>query len=217
MVHPSHQPHGPGQQQPGGQQPGGHRHPGFQTGQDGHGHAGGPSQRKRTGAVVAVVASVVGLLAGLGVAGFVEPGFFLSDGKAPVVGGAADPTTTPKENVQHSASGSDGPSAGSDLPTPHDGAEGQALIRTFLDKTNAGDAAGAMRLLCADSDSQVELASAIQGKANLEINTVGQVLSKPDFAAADLKGTVNGEPVSVGRVSAFYQDGGWCVFTFYTA
>ncbi len=35
-----------------------------------------------------------------------------------------------------------------------------------------------------------------------------------EFLAVDLKGTVRGGPVT-GRVSAFQEGAGWCIYTFY--
>ncbi len=66
------------QQQP-GYDPNGQYGGGFQSGQ--YGGLGGPPPKKNKGPIIAVVAIVVLLLGGLGITGFVAPGFFLSDDK----------------------------------------------------------------------------------------------------------------------------------------
>ncbi len=77
MAYPPQQgPYG-GQQAPQGQQPYG-GYPQQQTGPYGGGY-GGPPPRKNTAPLIATMIFVLALLAGLGITGFVAPGFFLGD------------------------------------------------------------------------------------------------------------------------------------------
>jgi hypothetical protein len=117
MTYPPQGPQGPYGQQPDpyGQQPqygGGYPQPadpyaggydqsgqyggGFQSGQ--YGGLGGPPPKKNTGPIIAVVAIVVLLLGGLGITGFVAPGFFLSDDKDSTNTGGGGDKTSSEEN-----------------------------------------------------------------------------------------------------------------------
>jgi hypothetical protein len=327
------QPQGGYQQQPGGQQYGGYdpnaqypqtsqypqgsqypQYGGFPGGQYGGGGYP-PPEKKNTGMIVAVVAIVVLLLGGLGITGFVAPGFFLSDDKSNAGGNtdggtsstnsgsgadafidelvqATDAKDTDKlkdlacddaeSNVQSaiddidqisgakltdtkevsdsevtaildvtvdgSASSYDATvvkngsdwcwndiarSGGGGLPTedssepptepsiPGGGGgggggsgEGQQFVQGFLDAVNGGDAAGAKSKLCSDSTSQGDIDDAVQGKASLQMDTSG-IEAQDEYVGVDLKGTLNGAPTSAARTSAFLEDGGWCIFTFY--
>jgi hypothetical protein len=280
---------------------------GFPGGQYGGGY-GGPPQKKNTGMIVAIVAIVVLVLGGLGITGFVAPGFFLSDDKKSAGGGGG--TTTSNDNgadafiddlvkaadeqdatalrdlacsdaesnvteaiddisqisgaklkdtknegddkavatlditvdgdnadyeVTVTKDGKDWcwkniePTGGGELPTassapvePTDpstgggstGGDGEQFVQGFLDQVNGGDAAGAKTKLCADSSSQGDIDDAVQGKANLQMDTAGME-SQAEYVGVDLKGTLNGAPTSAARTSAFLEDGGWCIFTFY--
>jgi hypothetical protein len=57
------------------------------------GFGGGPQQPKNKGPIIAVVAIVVLLLAGVGITGFVAPGFFLSDDKGSNTGSGPTSST----------------------------------------------------------------------------------------------------------------------------
>jgi hypothetical protein len=286
---------------------------GYPGGQYGGGY-GGPPQKKNTGMIVAIVAIVVLVLGGLGITGFVAPGFFLSDDKNNAGGGGSPSSTANKDsgldafvddlvkaadgkdksalrdmtcadadsNVQSAIDdiddidgaelkdtkeegadkavatlditvngdnadydatlakdGSDwcwqgieakgggslptGPSepSGSEEPSTGGGGgggggsgEGEQFVQDFLDQVNSGDAAGAKTKLCPDSSSQGDIEDAVQGKANLQMDTAGME-SQEEYVGVDLKGTLNGAPTSAARTSAFLEDGGWCIFTFY--
>jgi hypothetical protein len=308
------------QQPPTGQYPGYDQtaqYGGFPGGQYGGGYGGPPPPKKNTGMIVAVVAIVVLVLGGLGITGFVAPGFFLSDKSDNAGGGGGTPTSaengaaaddfidelvkaadgkdsaalkdfacsdaessvqeaiddidkisgaTLKDTDEKSASkvvatleitvdgdsadyettvvkdGKDwcwsdiGVSGGGtgDLPTgspsePDDtdtsapptgggssgsGGEGETFVQGFLDAVNGGDAAGAKTKLCPDSTSQGDVDDAVKGKASLQMDTAGME-SQDEYVGVDLKGTLNGAPTSAARTSAFLEDGGWCIFTFY--
>ncbi|HWM06289.1 MAG TPA: hypothetical protein VNP92_28430 [Actinophytocola sp.] len=305
----------------GGQQPyGGYdqtaQFGGFPGGQYGGGYgAPPPPPKKNTGMIVAVVAIVVLLLGGLGVTGFVAPGFFVSDDKnnAGSGGGTKTSSSAPSEpdtgadeiveklvtaadqqdattlkalacssaesNVQQAIddigeisgaemtgteevsdaevmvkldidvndgteeyeatvvkdgedwcwndivrTGGDIPSSGAAPAEPSDpvpptgsgptGSEGETFVQEFLDTVNGGDGAGAKAMLCDDSTSQADIDNAIKGKASLQMDTAGME-SQAEYVGVDLTGTLNGAPSSAARTSAFLEEGGWCVFTFY--
>jgi len=284
---------------------------GFPGGQYGGGY-GGPPEKKNTGMIVAIVAIVVLVLGGLGITGFVAPGFFLSDDKKNAGGGGTTSSTAndngadafiddlvkaaddqdatalrdltcsdAETNVNdaiddiNEISGAklkdtknegddkavatlditvngdnadydvtvvkdgkdwcwkniESKGGGGDLPTgtqseppatsetvPGGGGggsgEGEPFVQGFLDQVNGGDAAGAKTKLCPDSTSQGDIEDAIQGKANLEMDPAGME-NQEEYLGVDLKGTLNGAPTSAARTSAFLEDGGWCIFTFY--
>jgi hypothetical protein len=318
------------QQPPTGQYPAGYdpaaqypptgQYGGFPGGQYGGGYGGPPPEKKNTGMIVAVVAIVVLLLGGLGVTGFVAPGFFLSDDKKNAGGGGTTTSQQPEgaaadefidelvkaaddkdasalkgmacddakssvdsaiediseisgaklsdtEEVSDSevtaklaitVDGDDGDydatvvkpdgskdwcwddiipasGGGGGLPTgdpssdpsteaPPTGSggsgssgsdgEGEDFVQGFLDAVNGGDGAGAKGKLCSDSSSEGDIDDAITGKASLQMDTAGME-SQSEYVGVDLKGTLNGAPTSAARTSAFVQDGGWCIFTFY--
>jgi hypothetical protein len=279
-------------------------------GQYGGGY-GGPPEKKNTGMIVAIVAIVVLVLGGLGITGFVAPGFFLSDDQK-TGGGGGDPTSSaPKDNgadafiddlvkatddrdasalreltcsdaesnvdaaiddiseisgaelkdtrnegddkavatldisvdndnadyevtvvkdgkdwcwkdIAPKGGGSDLPTASSEPVEPSTGGggggggsgEGEQFVQGFLDQVNGGDGAGAKSKLCPDSTSQSDIDDAIQGKASLQMDTAGME-NQEAYVGVDLKGTLNGAPTSAARTSAFLEDGGWCIFTFY--
>jgi hypothetical protein len=300
-------PHGAGHNPP-GQFPG-HQYGGIHGGVPGGGF-GPPPPKNKTGVVVAIVAVGVLVLGGLGITGFVAPGFFLSDDKknAGDGGGGTDQTTPTKEDsgadafiaqlvsatdsqdastLQDLACSDAGPNVqsaiddindvdaaelktteevsdtevkaivdvttggsnhgdyeasvvkdggdwcwkdisqsggGGGLPTgpseptdPTGGGgdgEGQQFVQGFLDAVNGGDAAGAKGKLCPDSTSQTDIDDAVSGSASLQMDSSG-IEDTGDYVGVDLTGTLNGSPTSAARTSAFLEDGGWCIFTFY--
>jgi hypothetical protein len=256
-----------------------------------------PPPTKNTGAVVLAVLAV---LTGLGITGFVAPGFFLPDDEKSTAGNGGGPTSAPdggdvdalveklvaaadeqdgdtlrelscsdaEQNVQDAIRDIDEVSgvelssteevsddevkvlleitvngdAGSfealvvrsdaywcwqditlqgatddttgRIEPDGDGTEGATLIGDFVEAVNAGDTATATGMLCPASSAQTDLTNAITGKAALEVNQ-STLTSDPYYAGADLTGTLNGEPVTVGRTSAFSEPEGWCILTFY--
>ena len=281
---------------------------GFQGGQYG-GYGGPPPPKKNTGMIVAVVAIVVLLLGGLGITGFVAPGFFLSDNKNNAGGGGGETSSPAPENgvdafiddlvkaaddkdsgalrelacgdaeqnvddaisdineisgaelkdtkeesadevvatvdiavngdnadydltvvkdgkdwcwqnIESSGGGGGLPTAPSAPTDPTEpstgggGGEGEQFVQGFLDQVNGGDAAGAKSKLCSDSTSQGDIDDAVGGKASLQMDPAGME-SQAEYIGVDLKGTLNGAPTSAARTSAFLEDGGWCIFTFY--
>ena len=72
-------------------------------GQQYGGFGGGPQPPKNKGPVIAVVAIVVLLLAGLGITGFVAPGYFLSDDKGSNTAGGDPSSSSPSEKKKDDA------------------------------------------------------------------------------------------------------------------
>jgi hypothetical protein len=110
---------------------------GFPGGQYGGSGYGGPPEKKNTGMIVAVVAIVVLVLGGLGITGFVAPGFFLSDDKnnAGGGGGGTSETSTTQEE-----SGAD------------------AFIDQLVEATDTQDASTLQDLACSDAEPNVQSA-----------------------------------------------------------
>ncbi len=103
---------------------------GFAGGPYGGGFGGPPPPKKNTGMIIAIVAIVVLVLGGLGVTGFVAPGFFLSDDKKNAGGG--DPTT----------------------PAGNGGAD--AFIDDLVKAADDKDATALRKLTCSDAESSVD-------------------------------------------------------------
>jgi hypothetical protein len=131
-------------------------------------------------------------------------------------------TKKPTGEDPGTSSSEEEPSASSDSPAastePGGGgstgdSDGEQFVQTFLDKLNGGDGAGAVALVCKDSTSQTDITDAATKGAALEVDPAGTTADS-SYVGADLKGTVGGADVS-SRVSAFLEDEGWCVYTFY--
>jgi hypothetical protein len=315
--------YGGGYQQPAGQYGGGYDPNAQYGGGAQYGGLGGPPPKKNTGPIIAVIAIVVLLLGGLGITGFVAPGFFLADDKKEAGDGSGDNTSkknpegggseaeafakklvaaadeqdksalrdlkcenaddivdaaidaiddtssaelkdTKKESAdeyvvlidithedgtdEYEATikkdggdwcwqgfiGDDVPT-GTDTPTdePTDdtetstpptggggggggggGSDGEEFVQSFLDKLNAGDGAGANSLLCPDSTSQSDVTEAAGKSPSLEMDPAG-TQADSTYVGADLKGSMGGEEITSARTSAFLEDAGWCIYTFY--
>jgi hypothetical protein len=166
-----------GQQQYGGyQQPG--QYPGtaqygggFQGGQ--YGGFGGPPppQKKNTGMVVAVVAIVVLVLGGLGVTGFVAPGFFLSDDKSDNAGGGGTDTSE------------------SEQP---DGGGAAEFIAQLVEAADGKDSDALTEMSCSDaSDNVTEAITDIDEISGAELGETEEVSESEVKAMVDI--TVDGE------------------------
>jgi hypothetical protein len=107
--------------------------------------------------------------------------------------------------------------------------KGEPLVQDFLGKVNGGDAAGAKSLLCKERQSDKakreglglqstgeDVNDAISGQASVEMRSAS-VIDSSDYFSADLKGTFNGAPLDEysARISAFLEQDGWCVYTFF--
>jgi hypothetical protein len=204
-----------------------------QQGQYGYpqGPHGGPPKKDRAPLIAGLI-FVVALLAGLGITGFVAPGFFLSDDKGGggssadsgdagqgarpggVGDGPADPTLRPgdapaDDSGDPGGSGSGDPESG---PGGGSGGDGEALVEEFLTAVNAKDSAEANGMICADSPSNSLVDLAISKNPDLAVDTVEETKY---FLDVTLTGTLDGEPLNLGKVSVKLTDSaGPCVFTF---
>lgn len=313
----------PQQQQPqyGGYDPNTQQYGGG-YGQQYGGLGGGEPPKSNKGPIIAVVSIVVLILAGVGVTGFVAPGFFLSDDKGNSNAGSGSKSSTEKKDdgaggadpfiqklvkaaddkdkttlkeltcsdASDSVSGatndideidsaelkdtrevsdtevvatlnivvngkdgdyeatvvkdgakwcwsdiSSGSGGGSseeptssdetatsdDIPSPTSGgspgdSEGGTYVQGFLDKMNAGDAAGASAMVCPESaDNKADITEAVGQGAQMQVDPNGSNSADSQSAGIDLIGTLNGAPAS-GRVSAFTDDAGnFCIYTFF--
>lgn len=178
----------PPQQQPyGGQDPYGQYGYGS-TAQFGGGYPPPPPPKKNTGAIVAVIAVVV-LVAGLGITGFVAPGFFLADDKQTTT----EPSTPPKTTKSSEE--------------PGGGAEPEDTLKAVADglESHDGDALG--DLACADAESGVK--SAID-----DVDAVDEARLKDTEKNGDDE-VIGLVEVTVGSESGDFEvtvldDGGWC-------
>ncbi len=98
-------------------------------------------------------------------------------------------------------------------PGPSPG-EGKAFVKKVISNLNKGDTTALNGQLCEDSDSKGDVDSLAGRKANVEIDP-SELVEHAEFLATDLKGTLDGDPVSAARISAFYQNGSWCAFTIF--
>lgn len=151
-------------QYPSGQYPGG-QYPG---GQYGGGPGGGPPKRNLA-PVISITVIVVVLLAGIGITGFVTPGFFLSDDKKSAGdGGGGSPTSEKKD------SGAD------------------AFINKLVEAANSKDKSALSGYACDDAASNVQ--SAIDDIGDIDGAKLSDTKDSSDSeATATLDITYDGE------------------------
>jgi hypothetical protein len=223
------------QQPPGGQNPYGQPGPGYGNpyppypGGYGGGFGPPPPPPKKTGVVVAVVAVAVLVLGGLGITGFVAPGFFLS---------SDDDTTTEAGSTSAESEDSDPtaiddpveePTVATDVPTPTEGgtpsADGKPVdqgavdaMESFLDSINAGDAADAKNHLCTDSISTAADVDELVGyQPELAIDPTMEGIATGDRSVqVYLQGTAKGQELDGYSTNLWVTsyDGPWCVHAF---
>ncbi|MFC4856618.1 hypothetical protein [Actinophytocola glycyrrhizae] len=222
MAYPPQQgPYG-GQQAPQGQPYGGYPQQG--------GPYGGPPPRNKA-PLLATLMFVVALLAGLGITGFVAPGFFLSDddsessadggdgtGSAPggpgglPGGGPADgpgggPADGPADGPG-GGSGDDGPGGGSSGGSSVDG---EAFAEEFVTALNKLDSEAANSMYCPD---------AVGGMVDYVIKkdpelAIASTEGSKYYLKVTLSGTLGGKPLRSGKLSVELNGGNApCVFTF---
>jgi hypothetical protein len=92
--------------------------------------------------------------------------------------------------------------------------QGRKFAEQVIDKLNKGDAGAVESMLCKDSTSQADLRDLGAKDVRLEIDN-GEIEDQAQFVGADLKGTLDGEAISAGRISLFLDEPGWCVYTVY--
>jgi hypothetical protein len=200
---------------------------------------GGPPPKNKA-PLVATVIFVVALLAGLGITGFVAPGFFLSDDKGGggssadggdsgdagqgnrpggIGDGPADPTLRPgdapaDDSDPGSGSGDSGddPASGPGGGSGGSGGDGEAVAEDFLAAVNAAKSTEANDMVCPDSPSNSLVDYVIKKDPELAIDTVDETKY---FLDVKLKGTLGGKPLNLGKISVkLTGSGSPCVFTF---
>ena len=157
----------------------------------GYGPPPPPPRKKNTAAIVAVVAAVVVLLAGLGITGFVAPGFFLSDDDTTAGGGTtttSTPTTTSSEKPDT------------------DGAED--ALTAVADGLDSQDAAALRDIACEDADAIVD-----EAIGDVDAITKAELTDTEEVSDDEVMGTV---AVTVDDESADFEitvvlaDDEWC-------
>ena len=190
---------------------------------------GGPPKKDRAPLIAGLI-FVVALLAGLGITGFVAPGFFLSDDKGGSSGdagsgdrpggvgdGPADPTLRPGDapagdSDSGSDSDSDDPASGPGGGSSGTAEDGKAMAEEFITAVNASNSTEANGMVCADSPSNSLVDYVIKKQPKLAIDTIEETKY---FLDVKLTGTLDGKPLNLGKVSVkLTGSGAPCVFTF---
>lgn len=163
--------------------------------QYGGGYGGGfapPPPKKNTGAIVAVVAVVVLLLGGLGVTGFVAPGFFLAgDDDRPE---QPAPTTTTSRTKTSTAEPA--------------GPDGREVLSAVADGLDDQDEEALTELACADAKSAVD--SAVDDVAAVEKAELGDIEEVGDDEVTGIVTVTSGMETGDFEVTAVLADDGWC-------
>ncbi|GAB1510521.1 hypothetical protein [Actinophytocola sp. KF-1] len=154
----------------------------------GYGPPPPPPPKKNTAAIVSVVAAVVLLLAGLGITGFVAPGFFLADDETPT-GGGGTPSSTTSSQAPDTSGGEDV------LEAVADGLDGQ-------DKSALRD------LACADAESIVD-----EAIDDADAVTKASLTDTEEVSDDEVTGTVEvfvDDESAEFEVTAVTVDDDWC-------
>lgn len=178
-----------------------------QQGGYGQGFGGPPAPPKqgKTGMWIAIGAVVVLVLAGLGITGFVAPGFFLSKddnnvAAPPPASSTSAKPTTPKKTT---------PTTKPSSPSSGASGEGGTVIKNFVDKLNSGDTQGAVQLGCVNSRSLLQ--ESIRLNESPYQLQVGDAPDDKYLVRAPVTGTAGGKQVE-GYVSATNFDSrGFCI------
>jgi hypothetical protein len=180
--------------------------------QQGFGGPPAPPKQSKTGMWIAIGAVVVLVLAGLGITGFVAPGFFLSkddntNTAAPVSSTSAKPST-PKSTPKKSTT----PTTRSSAPSGSGSAQGAVVLQGFIDKLNAADTNGALALGCSDSKDLLDSWLKTFLKPPLELK-LGDVPDDEYLVEGPVTGTSNGKAVKGTLSATNFDDKGFCVST----
>ncbi len=160
------------------------------AGYGGYGPPQPPPQKKNTAAVVAVVAAVVVLLAGLGITGFVAPGFFLSDDDTKTGGGGPSTTATTTTSAEPDTSG------------------GEDVLAAVADGLDEQDKSALREVACTDAEPIVE-----EAIGDADAVTKAELVDTEEVADDEVRGTIE---VSVDDESAEFEvtaelvDDEWC-------
>lgn len=200
---------------------------------------GAPPQKNRA-PLIATLIFVVALLAGLGITGFVAPGFFLSDddstsdradgggtggGGVPAPGGGiedgpADPTLeggpgsggadAPEPGDDSDDGPASGPGSGSGGATV-DAGSAMTFAEEFVAALNAKDGDKANGMYCPDVAKGI--VDYVVGKSPKL--TLGTSLERGPLLEVLLKGTLDGNPLKRGKITVEMKNSNApCVFTF---
>jgi hypothetical protein len=179
-----------GQQQP--QYGGGFQQPqyGGGYGQQYGGLGGGPQPPKNNkGPIIAVVSIVVLILAGVGVTGFVAPGFFLSDDKADT--NASDSTQTSTSSADDSGGG-----------------DAKSFIDKLVTAADDKDKSALEELQCADASQNVKTKT--DSISQIDGAELKEITDESDTeAVATLDVTVGGDATEY-VVTVVKDSGDWC-------
>jgi hypothetical protein len=206
-------------------------YPQQQHGPYGYQQPGGPPPKNNAPAI-AVTIVLVAVLAGLGITGFVAPGFFLSDDKGSADargvggdggdGGLPDTGTVPPIGTPDGGGGPDvgggsdtpgGPGAPDDSGGSGDTGDAQAFAEEFIAAVNAADEPTAEAMICSDAPSNSLVSLVVSKNPQLEIAGVEDAGNR--FVDFELGGTIDGRQVTIGGVVVRVSGGGSpCVFTF---
>jgi hypothetical protein len=179
--------------------------------QQGFGGPPAPPKQSKTGMWIAIGAVVVLVLAGLGITGFVAPGFFLSkddnNTAAPASSTSAKPST-PKTTPKKSTT----PTTKSSAPSGSGSTQGKVVLQGFIDKLNAGDNDGAIALGCSDSKDLLDswLKTFLKSPLVLEL---GDVPDDEYLVEGPVTGTSAGKSVKGTLSATNFDDKGFCVST----
>ncbi|MEV4143002.1 hypothetical protein AB0J40_05000 [Amycolatopsis sp. NPDC049691] len=191
-----------GGQMSGWEQPGGYG--------QGFGGPPAPPKQSKTGMWIAIGATVVVVLAALGITGFVAPGFFLSKDDntvaAPPSSSTSAKPSTPKSTTKKT------PTSTSKPPSSGGGADAKVVLQGFIDKLNAGDNAGALALGCSDSKDLLDSWLKTFLKPPLQL-TLGEVPDDEFLVEGQVTGTSAGKNVKGTLSATNFDDKGFCVST----
>jgi hypothetical protein len=185
--------------------------------------------QKNRAPLFATLTFVVALLAGVGVLGFVEPAFFLSDDE----GTSSSGGTASEDSKDSTESGAPFPGAGGGAPagdggdsdaesapapktgdSPGDGGasgDGEAFVQEFVSALNDLDSTTANAMYCPDAVGGM-VDYVIKKGPELAVDTAE---SSEYYLKVTLSGTLGSEPLRSGKLSVKLSGGGApCVFTF---
>ena len=170
-----------------------------------------PPKKSKTGMWIAIGATVVVVLAVLGVTGFVAPGFFLSKDDnnvaAPPSSSTSAKPSTPKTTPKKTT-----PTTKPSTPSGSGGADAKGVLQGFIDKLNAGDTPGALALGCSDSKDLLDSWLKTFLKPPLQLQ-LGEVPDDEFLVEGQVTGTSAGKNVKGTLSATNFDDKGFCVST----
>ncbi|GAB3140753.1 hypothetical protein [Amycolatopsis sp. NPDC004378] len=168
-----------------------------------------PPKKSKTGMWIAIGATVVVVLAVLGVTGFVAPGFFLSKEENTA---AAPPSTSANPTAPKTTPKKTTPTTKPSSPSGSGNADAKGVLQGFIDKLNAGDNAGALALGCSDSKQLLDSWLKTFLKPPLQL-TLGEVPDDQFLVEGQVTGTSAGKNVKGTLSATNFDDKGFCIST----